>query len=323
MTVTVTQSYANFGGGVVAGGVAYDRRMQIDLTITGFGSSGGNPLNIINKGSGAFNMAGGGTAGVDEIFFRWRAKKRVITAVRLIGSGFNGTWALKGSQDGVTWSAALGTKTLTGTTDVISCAGNTTAYLHYKLTPTTNFTSMVLTDCEFEISGNQYEWGNRNTGSLVVPTVTFSISGGGTAAMMNGDLTANGTQSWWSGDPATGKTLQLDFADPVELLAIYSFDTGGPGSNNGTWKVQKWDGAAWVDVCAAKVWDMASFDGKRFDCTPTGTSTRYRMLGTAGNMNSGPFYQEFGFDITDTSGGGGGPGGGGGSGRPPVLIINT
>jgi hypothetical protein len=292
----VAQSYANFGGGVLGSGT-YDRSILITVTSGGFPGGLGGSEQALVSGSGSFNFNSGFTANTSHIDFHFLGKKRLVTAARVYASGAYGDWKVRGSQDGTTWTD-IGSATLTGTSPQdISCSGNTTAYAYYSLMPTTSSsgTGFVMTRVDFEISGNDYEWGNRNTGSLVVATTNVSMSGGGTTAMFDGNLATNGTNSWWSGDAATGKYIQFDFAEPVELVNLYSYDSGG--SNNATWSVEKWDGSSWVQVCAPKLWDLSSFAGKTFACTKTGLSTRYRMLGISGTMNSGPFYEEFGFDL--------------------------
>jgi hypothetical protein len=302
MTITVTQSYSNFGGGVLGGGT-YDRSILITVTSGGFPGGLGGSEQALVSGSGAFNFNSGFTANTSHIDFQLAGKKRIATAVRISSSASYGNWKVRGSQDGLTWTD-IGSATLNGTSpQVISCSGNTTPYSYYSLMPTTSSTGtgFVMSLVEFEFSGNQYEWGNRNTGPLVAATMSFTPSGGGGLAMFDGVLANNGTNAWWSGDPATGASIQFDFADPVEIMSIYSFDSG-TGGNNATWKIQKWNGSSWIDMSSAKLWDLTSFAGKTFPVTTDGVaSTRWRMLGTAGNMNSGPFYWEFGFDIVDSS----------------------
>jgi hypothetical protein len=302
MTITVTQAYSNLGGGVLGSGT-YDRSILITVTSGGFPGGLGGSEQALVTGSGAFNFNSGFTANTSHIDFQLKGKKRIATAVRISSSSSYGNWKVRASQDALTWTD-IGSATLNGSSpQIIDCSSNTTPYAYYSLMPTTSSsgTGFVMSLVEFEFSGNQYEWGNRNTGSLVVASTNASMSGGGTTAMFDGVLANNGTNAWWSGDAATGKYIQFDFVDAVELMAIYSFDSGS-GGDNATWKVQKWDGASWLDMSSAKLWDLSSAAGKTFPVTTDGVaSTRWRMLGTAGTMNSGPFYWEFGFDIVDSS----------------------
>jgi hypothetical protein len=124
---------------------------------------------------------------------------------------------------------------------------------------------------------------------------SFFIASLESSVMFDGDTGTNGHYPVNEANVA-GCTLEFDFSTLgtyliTEMKFYYSGAVG-----NGTWKVQGWDGSAWVDIGSSFTLGTPATQTIDLSTNTTGY-TKYRLLGISGTSSWFSYWREFEFKI--------------------------
>lgn len=92
--------------------------------------------------------------------------------------------------------------------------------------------------------------------------------------------------------------VEFEFDMPLTLISLQLIQSSA--DQQGTWKMQYWDGGSWVDYGAT--FFIAADTDQTFIRTSPAASTRYRMQSTAGVMNAVNYWLEINFQSVECEG---------------------
>lgn len=310
-------SYSNSGG-------TGDRTGSITVTSTAANFSTSVPANLVNgsvvdsvAGSWAFNAAESGR----EIKFDF-GSARTIRQARWYqgGTGTHGTWKWRGSNDDSSYTDIGSAFTLGGSSVIpqihVELINNTTAYRYYKLVQQSGTTSAApwLREIEFFIDGATDEEGDtsyvypaggganqngvnsgtggsgvdRNTGSVVIPTFSFSPPDGTASNLVDGATANNSTDS--TDFPAALTTGIIKFQFAIAQRIDEMTWEQNTASTHGNWDFEgSNDDSNWTSIRA-----NFTFGGSSQVTTFTNTTAYlyYRIKQVSGTANTGPWLHE-------------------------------
>lgn len=283
-------SYSNAGG-------SGNRTTTVLVTSAGFFNNNNTTVFVNGTTTDDANWFAGGS-GVTVEF--WFPSAKIIDEAKFYQSGAtaHGTWKWQGSQDRTTWTDIGGTFTLGGvaTQTLTTLAGNTTAYVFYRLFQVSGSTSSspYIREFEFKIDEggttsyvNALGSGNR-TATIAVTSSGFTFTGT-LASLVNGAFVAAGPEVGWDPGATAGSVLQFD------LGAAYVVQQARFTQNNaiaqGDWKLQRSpDGSTWTDLSATVTLGTTTrtcFGGGESNTT----AARYvRLLGLSGSRTAGSLF---------------------------------
>jgi hypothetical protein len=232
--------------------------------------------------------------------------KVVIDAFRIYGSAAtaNGTWKLSGWDPttgawvqiatGLVWAGNSGGF---GTPNELTFS-NSTAYQVYRLDQTAGTTTSGpdYSEIEFKIEtsgSSDYTWGTGDRTSTITVTGGASTFSGGLTGpkLVNGTIANN---EGWLNSGQSASFIDFDLLGVSRKCQGFAWYSDGPTSQ-GTWKIQGWDGGAWVDIAtgialAAPGTGILRPGIFRFN-SQTGY-TKFRLQQTGGTTSSSPNVSE-------------------------------
>lgn len=292
-----------------------DRTLTVLVRVVGVSTS--NAWRLVNGVLSESVLLFTSTTGCSLEF--WFPSKKIIDEATFYQqlTSSHGTWQWQGSNDRTTWTDLGATFTLGGvaTQTLTTLAGNTTAYLFYRVLQVSGVTSAstYLYEFEFKIDeGGLTSYlsplgrGDR-TGTMGVTSSGITWAGsGGSAALINGALT---NQIFWNASAVAGHWIAFDLGDAYVIQEARFYFSGA--GNEGNWTLQgSPDGSAWTDLSDTVTLAVGHLTFNSALVTRIGgfvsnvTPYRYyRLLGVSGTRTATPFEVEVEFMVAATPGG--------------------
>lgn len=295
---TDSQGYTGLGGTGARSGVFH-------VTSSLSFATGSAPFFTASNGSESFSFTSAQAVSGAEIKFQLRGRPRIIDGFKWYFNGgtatTGATWVLEGSNDDSTWDT-LHTfafdPTLTGVTKtglgggdyyIEASFSNSTEYAYYRILGTGggNTTNTTMRRIEFSIQGNEYESGDRITGSLVTVTTNMTLTD--SADFFFDGATDTTAPRYPFEGTGTGKYLKMAFPEAICIDRVYMQWQDVTSQAMGTWQWQGSNDDSTWDVLKAD-FSMLSIRGDDTDggsyhaLTNTTDYFYYQLICTSGTI---------------------------------------